>query len=267
MPHCCGNQLTTDKARELRTGNIIIVGAKRFRCAKVLFQPSFTGERASGIHVMSVQTKCDVDIRKSLCANVVPTGGAAMFQVTGERMTTREPKLTQSGDFERQGIELDRNPGKDLQSRRIEPDLNLGTDPYPIPERLLGDDHQKPVTEDTEETGNFDVDMPYVQSRMHSDYDSAENIADSDLEDGELRKWWLHRCMHMGEEKKYGKEARIRQTRGQVQIVLKLITQKERELEVKFISRSKSVLETGCIVFIKERRTGKSVRKFDFQIC
>ena len=30
--------------------------------------------------------------------------------------------------------------------------------------------------------------MPCVQSRIHSDYDSAESIADSDLEEGELRK-------------------------------------------------------------------------------
>ena len=30
--------------------------------------------------------------------------------------------------------------------------------------------------------------MSYLQSQMHSDYDSAESIADSDLEDGELRK-------------------------------------------------------------------------------
>ena len=36
--------------------------------------------------------------------------------------------------------------------------------------------------------GKLGVDMPYVQSRMHSDYDSAESIADLDLEDGELRK-------------------------------------------------------------------------------
>ena len=32
------------------------------------------------------------------------------------------------------------------------------------------------------------VEMPYVQSRIHSDYDSAVSIADWDLEDGELRK-------------------------------------------------------------------------------
>ena len=43
-------------------------------------------------------------------------------------------------------------------------------------------------TEDTHETGKFGVDMPHVQSTIHSDYDSAESIADSDLADGELRK-------------------------------------------------------------------------------
>ena len=64
----------------------------------------------------------------------------------------------------------------------------LGTDPYQIPERILGDDNQNPITEDTEETGKFDVDVPYVQSRIHSDYDSSESIADSDLEDGESTK-------------------------------------------------------------------------------
>ena len=36
--------------------------------------------------------------------------------------------------------------------------------------------------------GKVGFDMSYVQSQMHSDHDSAESIADSDLEDGELRK-------------------------------------------------------------------------------
>ena len=41
----------------------------------------------------------------------------------------------------------------------------------------------------------------------------------------------------------------------------------KRELEVKFISWATSVWETECIVFIKERWTGKPVRKFSVQIC
>ena len=36
--------------------------------------------------------------------------------------------------------------------------------------------------------------MSYIQFEMHSDYDSAECSADSDHEDGELRKCWLHHC-------------------------------------------------------------------------
>ena len=64
----------------------------------------------------------------------------------------------------------------------------------------MGDDDQNRITEDTEETGKFGVDMP-VQSDVHSDYDSAESIADSDLDFGELRKCWPHRCMDIGEEK------------------------------------------------------------------
>ena len=96
--------------------------------------------------------------------------------------------MIQSDDSEPRRIELDRNLGTDLQPRRIELDPSIGTDPYQLPERILGDDYQNPITEDTEETEKFGVDMPYVQSRIHSDYVSAERIADSDLEDGELRK-------------------------------------------------------------------------------
>ena len=47
----------------------------------------------------------------------------------------------------------------------------METDPYQIPERVLGDDYPNPITEDTEETGKIDVDMPYVQSRIRLDYD------------------------------------------------------------------------------------------------
>ena len=39
-----------------------------------------------------------------------------------------------------------------------------------------------------DEFGKVGAETSYPQSHMHSDYDSAESIADSDLEDGELRK-------------------------------------------------------------------------------
>ena len=44
------------------------------------------------------------------------------------------------------------------------------------------------ITEDVDEFGKVGAEKSYFQSQMHSEYDSAESIADSDLEDGELRK-------------------------------------------------------------------------------
>ena len=41
-------------------------------------------------------------------------------------------------------------------------------------------------TEDLDEFGKVGAETSYLQSQMHSDYDSAESTADSDLEDGEL---------------------------------------------------------------------------------
>ena len=74
-------------------------------------------------------------------------GGVADTQKSASP-TGYEPKLTQSDDFEARRIELEKL------------DRNIGTDPYQIPERILGDDYQNPITEDTEETGKFGVDMP-----------------------------------------------------------------------------------------------------------
>ena len=52
----------------------------------------------------------------------------------------------------------------------------------------MRENHRNPIAEDVEGFGKVGVEKSYIQSQMHSDYDSAESIAESDLEDGELRK-------------------------------------------------------------------------------
>ena len=90
--------------------------------------------------------------------------------------------------YEPKSIETEAIKSEDLEPRRTELDRNLGTDPYQRQERFTRNNYPNPIVRDMDEFGNVGVEMSYIQSQMHSDYDSAQSIADSDLEDGELRK-------------------------------------------------------------------------------
>ena len=106
-------------------------------------------------------------------------------------LTGYEPKSVENKAFDTEAIEPE-----DLEPRRSELDRNLATDPYQRQERFM----RNFITEDMDEFGKVGAEKSHLQSQMHSDFDSAESIADSDLEDGELRKMRLHHCICKIEE-------------------------------------------------------------------
>ncbi|KAK4433766.1 actin [Sesamum alatum] len=92
------NSSAVEKSYELPDGQLITIGAERFRCPEVLFQPSLIGREVAGIHKTTYSSimKCDVDIRKDLYGNIVLSGGSTMFPGIADRMTKEITALAPS---------------------------------------------------------------------------------------------------------------------------------------------------------------------------
>jgi len=80
---------------DLPDGSKMTIGAERFRCAELLFKPSFIGSEMTGIHETTFNSiqKCDIDIRKDLYSNIVLSGGTTMFEGIDTRLQQEIVKL------------------------------------------------------------------------------------------------------------------------------------------------------------------------------
>jgi len=79
----------------LPDGSVIKLGAERFRAPEILFNPEIIGQEYSGIHQVVVDSinRADLDLRKSLFANVVLSGGSTLCKGFGDRLLNEVKKL------------------------------------------------------------------------------------------------------------------------------------------------------------------------------
>uniref|UniRef100_A0A6B2L8R4 Actin n=1 Tax=Arcella intermedia TaxID=1963864 RepID=A0A6B2L8R4_9EUKA len=79
----------------LPDGQVISVGDERCKCPEALFQPSLIGSDCWGLGecVFDSVMRCDGDVRREMCMNVVLEGGTTMFLGTPERLKKELERL------------------------------------------------------------------------------------------------------------------------------------------------------------------------------
>ncbi|XP_072170598.1 actin CyI, cytoplasmic-like [Diadema setosum] len=77
-----------ERNHALPNGDSVTVGKERFLANESLFQPRLAGLDHPGIHELVKRSisKCDIDLRRDLCCNIVLSGGASLTEGLSERL-------------------------------------------------------------------------------------------------------------------------------------------------------------------------------------
>ncbi|XP_014323613.1 beta-centractin isoform X2 [Myotis lucifugus] len=90
--------LETEKVQyTLPDGSMLDVGPARFRAPELLFQPDLVGDESEGLHEVLAFAihKSDLDLRRTLFANIVLSGGSTLFKgLAGFSGNCRLPSCT-----------------------------------------------------------------------------------------------------------------------------------------------------------------------------
>ncbi|EOY30221.1 hypothetical protein QUC31_020379 [Theobroma cacao] len=88
-----------DRQYELPDGQVITIGASRFKCPEVLFDPSRVGMESGGLHEILVRSirRSDMDVRREMFGNVVLSGGTTLMPGLADRLAKEVSSLAPPG--------------------------------------------------------------------------------------------------------------------------------------------------------------------------
>eukprot|EP01065_Artemidia_motanka_P020988 TRINITY_DN2502_c0_g1_i11.p1 TRINITY_DN2502_c0_g1~~TRINITY_DN2502_c0_g1_i11.p1 ORF type:complete len:382 (+),score=81.09 TRINITY_DN2502_c0_g1_i11:297-1442(+) len=86
---------TLDQSYQLPDGSVITLDSERFRCAEMLFTPDVCGLEVDGVHKLVHRSisKCGIDTRRELYANIVLSGGTTMCSGFPDRVRKEITRL------------------------------------------------------------------------------------------------------------------------------------------------------------------------------
>ena len=88
-----------DRQYELPDGQVITIGASRFKCPEILFDPSRVGMESGGLHEILVRSirRSYMDVRREMFGNVVLSGGTTLMPGLADRLAKEVSSLAPPG--------------------------------------------------------------------------------------------------------------------------------------------------------------------------